>query len=549
MRGITRKPKVLIVCGGRLAGLLYSMFEGRYDFIGYIDDIFPRAYVEETYGLKNLGTSENLPLLAKRGVKAVVAVTDVAARRKYHELLDEAGIPLATLIAGTAVVSPHATIGAGCIIRHSAIVSSQAILSDNVVVSDGAYVGHDSTIGENVYISPGAHLNGSVRIGENTFVGTGAVVLPEVRVGRGCTIGASACVNRDIADDTVVAGVPARPLASAPRTPLVSVIMAAYNHEKYVASAIESVLAQTFEDFELVIIDDGSTDGTAGVIRRFTDPRIRARFSTKNGGNIFTKNKCLDMARGRYIAILNSDDAFMPDKLEKQVAFLDENPECAAVLSDAEIIDDDGNPFTDTGHFYYRIFSQRNRSRFEWLRRFFYEGNCLCIPSALIRRECYDVVGRPDPRYLQLPDLDFWIRTCFRYDIHVLQEKLTRFRVRDHRANASAPTREHVRQHVWEYSKILGRYLDIADERELLAIFPEAAAFSGRYGIEREMIPFVVARLAIKAGDRLSARAFALDTLYGLLGDATLARKIFERYGFGYKEFIDLTGRLASSVS
>jgi sugar O-acyltransferase (sialic acid O-acetyltransferase NeuD family) len=545
MLGKNKKTKIILVCGGRLAGLLYSIFRNRYDFIGYIDDVFPCAYIETTYGLINLGTSKDLSRLATLDARAVVAVTDVSARRKYHDLLHNAGFSLATLIADTAIVSDDAVIGQGCIIRHNAVISAQVQLGDNAVISDGAYVGHDSIIGKNVYIAPGVNLNGCVVIGDNTFVGTGAVVLPHMKVGRECTIGAAACVNKDIADDMTVAGVPARLLtASMPRTSKVSVVMAAYNHEKYVAHAIESVLAQTFGDFEFIIIDDGSDDGTADVIRRFKDPRIKTQYSAQNCGAIFTKNKCLDLSRGAYIAILNSDDAFSPDKLEKQVKFLNENPRYGVVLSDALIIDDNGNPFTDTGHPYYNIFSQPNRSRFEWLRRFFYEGNCLCIPSALIRRECYETVGRPDSRYIQLPDLDFWIRICLHYDIHIIQDKLTQFRVRDNDANASSPRPENIQRTLWEYSKVLRRYLAISQEDELLSVFPEAIRFSGRYPIEQDVIPFVIASLAIDAGDRPYMHAFALDVIFEALGNAAHARKLYERYGFGYKEFIELTGRL-----
>ena len=446
----TSKNRIVLIGGGRLAGLLFSTFRNEYEFIGYVDDVFPCAYVESTYGLKNLGNSSTLACLASSGALAVVAITDVAARKKYHELLLASGFEMATLIARTAVVSEDAIIGKGCIVRHNAIVSAQVRLGDNSVVSDGAYIGHDSVIGENVYIAPGVNLNGSVTIGDDTFIGTGSVVLPELRVGDSCVIGAAACVNRNVPDNTTVAGVPARAVISTPRKPEVSVIMAAYNHEKYVAHAIGSVLDQTFKDFEFIIIDDGSDDGTADVIRRFKDSRIKAHFSIQNCGAIFTKNKCLDAARGKYVAILNSDDAFLPDKLEKQVGFLNENPEYGVVLSDASIIDDDGDPFTDTEHFYYNIFSQPNRSRFEWLRYFFYTGNCLCIPSALIRRECYEVVGRPDSRYVQLADLDFWIRICLRYELYIIQEKLTQFRVRNNEANLSGRTAENERRGRWE---------------------------------------------------------------------------------------------------
>ncbi len=548
MRENKNKIRIILVGGGKLAGLIYSIFKDRYDFIGYVDDVFPCAYVESTYGLNNLGTSDNLPQLAESGAQAVVAIMDVTARKKYGDLLKKAGFTLANMIAETAIVSADAILGQGCIVRHNAVVSPQVKLGDNTVVSDGAYVGHDSIIGENVYIAPGVNINGSVTIDKNTFVGTGAVVLPHVKVGADCIIGAQSCVHKDVPDGTTVSGVPAKAMVSRRRVPEVSVIMAAYNHEKYVAHSIKSVLAQTYKDFELIIIDDGSNDGTAQEIARFDDPRIKATFSTHNAGMIYTKNKGLDLAEGKYIAIINSDDAYLPDKLQKQVDFLNSHPEHGAVFTDAQIIDDDGQAFTDKNHFYFSIFTQSNRSRYEWLRRFFYEGNCICLPSVMIRRECYDVVGRPDSRLHQLPDLDLWVRLCFKYDIHIMEEKLTQFRVRSDEANASGNRHETRLRSAWEYRKVLLHYLNIHDENELLRIFPEAAEFSSPYCLAKDLIPFVLAWLALKKNTPL-LNTFALDVLFDLLSDAGRAERIHARFGFGYKEFIKLTGSRATLMA
>jgi glycosyltransferase involved in cell wall biosynthesis len=115
----------------------------------------------------------------------------------------------------------------------------------------------------------------------------------------------------------------------------VSVIMTSYNHEQFVAAAIQSVLDQTFHDWELVIRDDGSTDGTSQVIASFDDPRIRYLGSGSNLGASLSANVCIEAARAPYVAILCSDDIFLPEKLARQVEFLDEHPEVAALFSNA----------------------------------------------------------------------------------------------------------------------------------------------------------------------------------------------------------------------
>ena len=536
------KSKLILVGGGRLAGMLYAMFKDEYEFVGYVDDVYPRAYVEEKYGLKNLGTSEDFPKLLSLCPQAVVAITDTGARKKYRERLLGTGFALITLISKRAVVADNAVIAPGCIIRHNAIIGPLVRLGENTVISDNAYVGHDSNIGCNVYIAPGVNINGSVSIGDNTFVGTGAVILPELKIGNDCVIGAAACVNKDVAEGIKVAGVPAHPLKPTVKKPTVTVLIASYNHEKYVADSLRSVLDQTYQDFEIVIVDDGSTDGTVPEIKKISEPRIKQVFLSQNQGIIAAKTKGLSMASGRYIAILNSDDVFLPDKLEKQVALLDSHPEVGAVLTQAQVIDDDGGPFLDHTHFYYDIFTQPNRTRQEWLHHFFYKGNCLCMPSAMIRRDCYEVIGYPDKRLHQLPDLDLWVRMCFRYELHILQEKLTLFRVRANEANASGNRPEvHVRS-FYEYVKVLRHFLTIDREDELLRIFPEAEKYLDPYfPLESDTIPFVIAKLAIETNRKIN-HVFALDTLFQLLGDPSLARKLYDRFRFTYKDFIKLSG-------
>jgi len=107
------------------------------------------------------------------------------------------------------------------------------------------------------------------------------------------------------------------------QSPLVSVLMPAYNSEKYIAEAIQSILNQTYKNFELCIINDGSTDGTAAVIEQFNDPRIVKTHRSQNGGLVSVRNALIEQARGKYIAYLDNDDIAFPDRLAKQIAFLE----------------------------------------------------------------------------------------------------------------------------------------------------------------------------------------------------------------------------------
>lgn len=111
------------------------------------------------------------------------------------------------------------------------------------------------------------------------------------------------------------------------RKPLVSVITPAYNAGPYLRDAVESVLAQTYSDFEHIIVDDGSIDNTAEVAKSFNDPRVKYRHQ-KNSGQSAARNAGIAAAKGKYIAFLDADDLFLPDKLSEQVGYLEAHPDC-----------------------------------------------------------------------------------------------------------------------------------------------------------------------------------------------------------------------------
>lgn len=128
------------------------------------------------------------------------------------------------------------------------------------------------------------------------------------------------------------------------KSPTVSVVMPAYNAETYLREAIDSILAQTYTDFEFIIINDGSTDRTKEIIQSYTDPRIVYLENEKNSGICVTLNKGLDAARGRYIARMDADDISMPHRLATQVAFMDSHPEIGVTGTHMQLMDENGKP-------------------------------------------------------------------------------------------------------------------------------------------------------------------------------------------------------------
>ena len=224
-------------------------------------------------------------------------------------------------------------------------------------------------------------------------------------------------------------------------SPRISVVLPAWNHERFVVEAVVSALGQDREPFEVVVCDDASTDGTLDALRAIRDPRVRVIASPANEGPAAAARHALDAASGDYIARLCSDDVCLPGRLRRQAAWLDEHPECAAVLALPEFIDAAGQVIEAPPHLA-GVFSAENRSRGAWLRHFFARGNALCMPSAMIRRSVFAEVAPPRVVFRHLPDLDFWVRFCCRFDFHVLPEKLVGFRILPDAANVSSPTPE-----------------------------------------------------------------------------------------------------------
>ena len=128
-----------------------------------------------------------------------------------------------------------------------------------------------------------------------------------------------------------------------PATPKVTVFIPVHNREDYICVAVNSILAQTFEDFELVVVDDGSSDRTVEVLQRYSDRRLRVARNPENLGIPATRNHGLELARGDYIALLDSDDHAYPRRLERQVKYLDANPDIAQVGSWCSFMDSEGN--------------------------------------------------------------------------------------------------------------------------------------------------------------------------------------------------------------
>jgi glycosyltransferase involved in cell wall biosynthesis len=211
-------------------------------------------------------------------------------------------------------------------------------------------------------------------------------------------------------------------------SPNVTVIVAAYNGAAFVKAALESVAKQTYTDFEVILVDDGSTDNTyeiASAIAREWDKLWVIR--SEHGGLARARNRALSEARGQWIALLDADDLWLPDKLEKSVAFLEAHPNQPVVYHPMNLIRRDGKPFRGK---YIRCKSGRVTDPL-FYRHFIYD------PSVVFHRSVPEAVGPFDQSLPQCVGLEFWLRVSTRFEIGFLAEPLAMRRHHDDSLSAA----------------------------------------------------------------------------------------------------------------
>lgn len=183
--------------------------------------------------------------------------------------------------------------------------------------------------------------------------------------------------------------------------PKVSVILPVYNGEKYLAEAVDSILGQTFTDVELLLLNDGSTDGSEAIIQAYKDDRIVYVKNEKNNGLIYTLNKAIALARGEYLARMDADDVALPERLQKQVSQLEQSG-AAVLFTRVKLIDAGGKPLPPWKDDADNVAPQR-------IKNFLKNDNCLAHPTVMGKTALFKKYGyRYNQKYSE--DYDLWLR-------------------------------------------------------------------------------------------------------------------------------------------
>ena len=202
--------------------------------------------------------------------------------------------------------------------------------------------------------------------------------------------------------------------------PKVSVIMSVYNGERYLREAIDSILNQTFKDFEFIIVDDGSIDRTLEILKEYAekDERIRIITNSENIGLTKSLNKAIKFAKGKYIARMDADDISLPERLEKQIEFMEKNPEVGLL----------GTAYYETNQ-EGEIIGRRNFSiTNEKLKKVLIKYNPFFHSSVMIKKTILDKVGLYNENIPTAQDYDLWFRIAKNYKLANLSEFLMKRR-------------------------------------------------------------------------------------------------------------------------
>ena len=244
--------------------------------------------------------------------------------------------------------------------------------------------------------------------------------------------------------------------------PNLSVVMSVFNGEEYLAEAIESILSQTYHDFEFVIIDDGSTDGSLRILRDYAarDPRVRV-VEQENTGLTVALCRGVAMSAGTYVARMDADDISLPRRFERQLALLEARPDLAACTCDVEHFSDDGS------------ISGISRMGVDARLIPLY----LCFSNrigghgqVMFRRSAYDVAGGYDPSFRYAQDYDLWTRLLDVGGIGVVDETLYRFRTGHDsisRRSKAAQTEQTLRTTMRHYEKVTGQPISVETAQAL----------------------------------------------------------------------------------
>lgn len=318
--------------------------------------------------------------------------------------------------------------------------------------------------------------------------------------------------------------------------PKVSIVLVFYNDEKYLSQTLDSCLKQTFQDFEIILLDNGSIDNSRKIVDNYKeqDSRIKIIENEKNYhlcGENFAK--LVNHASGSYVKLFCADDIMHPECIETQVTFLDNNPNYIACFSHMKTIDEDSNLKKKT------FKSQIKSDRFSYLNHIFYHGNAFLFPTAIVRKE-HLIPSEFDNRLRHFFDVTLWIKLLKKGEVKVIDEDLIKYRLRNDQGNVSNISNDQIRErlYLFEMNHIYNDFFNLDNVFEYQEIFPESQNLLKKITKEDTDLLSFITCLMLYNRENFSPfhfsvyRNIALNKIYSLIENKELMQKIKNKLGY-----------------
>ena len=313
----------------------------------------------------------------------------------------------------------------------------------------------------------------------------------------------------------------------------ISIVCPSYNHERFVGKFIESVLSQTRTDWELIIVDDNSSDNNVGEIEKYTDSRIRLVRHSWNMGINAGLNDGIGLAKGEYIVFCASDDMLYPEHLETVSKILDERPQIGAVACLLTAVDENGHP----SDYLKNWRKPMVEDRYWALRQMFLYYNIFLSPGMTVRTSLLKTLLPLSMSEVMLQDRALWVKILQTANVRLTERPLVYYRRMSEGANISSTDATNNLRCEWETFQFLDIFLNMSEDLVRLVFAEDIESL--KLCVKKDMLPYVLGIIAMKS-PVAAHRRWGYVTITKFAKTPTIFNQLHDLYGFDYKALLSL---------
>ena len=321
----------------------------------------------------------------------------------------------------------------------------------------------------------------------------------------------------------------------------VSICVPLYNHKNYIGSCIESILKQTYQNIEIIVSDDNSSDNGVAIVESIKDSRIKIIKNKINLGPSVNINKAIENASGDYIIVLASDDMLYDNAIDKYLQKTLSSPEALLYFGWFQTIDQNDSEIDS----YNMVLGNKLRDPELYLEELFSGGNFLMGSGVFYKKNFFEIVGKFNPLLIQTQDLDMWVKTLTAgHKIAIVEEKIIKYRIHlDNLSNNLDDPKKIITiqsRYLFEIQKVLEHYLKIKDFEFFKKTFPAILNYNF---VDEKYQNFYLMKEAIRVGNlsnslyHVAYKLFAANMAHSIFQNKNLASEISEKFGFNFSDF------------